>query len=108
LGGRQPGLVSGLRYREAMPSDTSDVLHALQGPPAAVTFDCWSTLIADVDGSEAVRLRAVALADIAGRRGVPLELDQARHVIEEAWLEHVAIWRQGRLFGPEGASRWIL
>lgn len=77
-------------------------------PPAAVTFDCWSTLIADIDGNEAVRLRAVALSDIAGRRGVPLELARARRLIEEAWLEHVSIWRKGGLFGPEGAARWCL
>ena len=73
-----------------------------------MTFDCWSTLIADIDGEEAVRLRAVALSEIAGRLGVVLEYDQARRLIEEAWLEHVAVWRNGGVFGPEGAARWCL
>src|SRR5437867_2025411 len=88
-----------------MPSDAPGML---PNPPAAVTFDCWSTLIADVDGREAVRLRAAALIEIAGRRGVSLELGEARRLIDEAWLEHVAVWRRGGLFGPEGAARWIL
>lgn len=80
----------------------------MQGPLAAITFDCWSTLIRDVDGREAVRLRAVALADIAGRSGVHLDLGQAHGLIDEAWLEHVAVWRRGGLFGPEGAARWLI
>jgi FMN phosphatase YigB (HAD superfamily) len=81
---------------------------ALPRPPRAVTFDCWSTLISDIDGSEAVRLRAVALSDIAGSRGVALTYEQARHLIEEAWLEHVRIWRRGGLFGHAGAAQWCL
>jgi putative hydrolase of the HAD superfamily len=82
--------------------------HALPRPPGAVTFDCWSTLISDVDGGEAVRLRAVRLSDIAERRGIALAHEQARHLIEEAWLEHVTAWRKGGLFGPLGAARWCL
>jgi putative hydrolase of the HAD superfamily len=88
--------------------DVPAKLPTRQAPPAAVTFDCWSTLIQDVDGREAVRLRALALVDIAGRRGIHLDLDQAKGLIDEAWHEHVAVWRRGGLFGPEGAGRWLI
>jgi putative hydrolase of the HAD superfamily len=73
-----------------------------------VTFDCWSTLLSDIDGSEAVRLRANKLAEIAARRGIDLTHEQARGLIDEAWVQHVAAWRDGRLFGPGGAARWCL
>jgi putative hydrolase of the HAD superfamily len=73
-----------------------------------VTFDCWSTLLSDIDGSEAVRLRAGKLADIAARRDIALTEAQGRALIDEAWDRHVAAWRAGRLFGPEGAAWWCL
>lgn len=82
--------------------------NGLPRPPAAVTFDCWSTLLSDIDGSEAVRLRADKLSQIAARRDVALTHAEARALIDEAWVQHVAAWRAGRLFGPEGAARWCL
>lgn len=77
-------------------------------PPAAVTFDCWSTLLSDTDGREAVRLRARRLAEIAARRDVQLAEEEAAALIDEAWQHHVAAWRRGELFGPDGAARWCL
>ncbi|MGH2719016.1 MAG: HAD family hydrolase [Actinomycetota bacterium] len=77
-------------------------------PPRAVTFDCWSTLLRDLDTGEALRRRAAALATLATRLGRQLNPEEAAATIEAAWSFHVGEWRGGRLFGPEGAARWCL
>ncbi|MGH2703716.1 MAG: HAD family hydrolase [Actinomycetota bacterium] len=77
-------------------------------PPQAVTFDCWSTLIADVDWEGALMARARHLQEIARRDGVELDSERARELMEGSWLEHVSKWRDGKMFGPEGAARWCL
>lgn len=81
---------------------------ALPRPPKAVTFDCWSTLLRDVDSGGARLRRGAALAALATRLGHPLEHDAAVAVIDRSWNVHVEVWRSGRLFGPEGAARWCL
>lgn len=80
----------------------------LPRPPRAITFDCWSTLVVDVDPEAATRARAESLRDMARRRGVELDPDRARELIEDSWMEHLTAWRRGLLFGPEGAARWCL
>lgn len=77
-------------------------------PPHAVTFDCWSTLITDVDWDATVQARIDSLARIAAKEGVELDTDRAQELIEGSWQQHVAAWREGSLYGPRRASRWCL
>ena len=77
-------------------------------PPRAVTIDCWSTLLTDGGSDHARSSRATALAEVSGRLGRTLLLADAEALIERAWQIHVTAWRQGGLFGPEGAAAWCL
>ncbi|MBW3589831.1 MAG: HAD family hydrolase [Actinobacteria bacterium] len=77
-------------------------------PPAAVTFDCWGTLINDLSWEGAVEARVASLVEIAAGRDVDLEAERARELIEGSWQQHVQAWRKGELYGPQGASRWCL
>ncbi len=77
-------------------------------PPGTVTFDCWGTLLVDVDVQAALEQRGAALVSASRRRGLDLAPERARELIEAAWQEHVVAWRNGGLFGPEGAARWCL
>ena len=77
-------------------------------PPRAVTLDCWSTLLMDLDAEGALRHRALALAGVAGRLGRELAPEAAVALIDQSWEFHVLEWRGGRMFGPEGAARWCL
>jgi len=77
-------------------------------PPETVTFDCWSTLLVDVDVQAALEARVAALVRASAGCGLDLEPERARELMEAAWQEHVAAWRQGGLFGPEGAAHWCL
>src|SRR5437660_877817 len=77
-------------------------------PPRAVTIDCWSTLLRDLDSEGALRQRGVALASVATRLGRDLSPEAATELIDRSWRCHLDEWRQGHLFGPEGAARWCL
>lgn len=77
-------------------------------PPQAVTFDCWSTLLADQDWKETMRVRERRLAALAERMGVTLSEEQAHELIEASWQVHVAAWRRGEMFGARGGARWII
>lgn len=77
-------------------------------PPKAVTFDCWSTLIADVDWDATLVRRREALVQIAASKGWDLDPEKAVELIEASWREHVQAWREGRLYGAAGAAKWVV
>lgn len=79
---------------------------AIPRPPAAVTFDCWSTLLRDLDSDGAQRRRGALLAALATRLGRETSPEEGSALIGGAWNYHVAEWRSGRLVGPEGAAAW--
>lgn len=62
----------------------------------------------DLDSEAAARARTAHLQDVAGRAGVELDPERAREILEGSWHEHLAAWRRGELFGPDGAARWCL
>ncbi|MEX2586526.1 MAG: HAD family hydrolase [Actinomycetota bacterium] len=76
-------------------------------PPRAVTFDCWSTLISDSNWEQTMRRRQEALVSIAGKGGIELTPESAQVLIDAAWQQHVASWRNGGVFGARGAADWI-
>lgn len=71
--------------------------------PRAVTFDCWSTLIALHDQAEvtARRARVVAAATRVGH-------DLAAAAFTAAWRRHDDLWRQGIATGAPEMARWTL
>jgi HAD superfamily hydrolase (TIGR01509 family) len=77
-------------------------------PPRAVTIDCWSTLLTDLDAGGALRRRGASLAELANRLGKEITAEEGAAVVDASWNHHVAEWRGGRLFGPDGAARWCL
>jgi FMN phosphatase YigB (HAD superfamily) len=77
-------------------------------PPAAVTFDCWETLLTNKNWDQTVDARVEALVGLASGEDVELTAERARELIEGSWQQHMSEWRAGRLFGPRGASRWVL
>ena len=79
----------------------------LPKPPEAVTFDCWGTLINDLDGQRAMEIRAQALQTAAAKRGLNLELGKAAELVYAAWRRHLATWRKGEPYGSLGAAEWI-
>ena len=88
--------------------ETLPTVAAIPRPPRAVTIDCWSTLIRDLDSDGALRERGAALAGVAGRLGQEVAPEAAMELIDRSWALHLEEWRGGRSFGPQGAARWCL
>ena len=81
---------------------------SLPRPPKAVTLDCWSTLLMDVDFQGALHHRGAFLAAMSTRLGRELGHEAGIALIDRSWAVHVDAWRRGQIFGPEGAARWCL
>jgi len=76
--------------------------------PAAVTFDCWNTLIYEGDWPTAHALRVMRLADAAREAGRPVSREQATRAFDVAWARHQAVWRAGEASGAREIARWGL
>lgn len=72
-------------------------------PLAAVTYDCWSTLLRDYDEAAARAYRSAALATELG-----LSDDEAAELLTRAWHEHDRAWRQQMSFGAGRIAEWCL
>ncbi len=77
-------------------------------PLAAVTFDCWNTLLVDSDLDAARALRVAALTDTAATRGVDVAGEQAIAAIRAAHARHVELWRRGFGSGAAEMAAWAL
>ncbi len=64
-------------------------------PPAAVTFDCWQTLIYEQDWNLAHARRVAALARAAEEAGRPTSENEATDAFDGAWQRHMDQWRDG-------------
>lgn len=69
----------------------------------AVTYDCWGTLLRDKDWKGAMDIRIGAL-----RRVMRLSEDEARELMEEAWLRHDEAWKQVESFGAGRMAAYCL
>jgi putative hydrolase of the HAD superfamily len=65
-------------------------------PPHTVTFDCWATLIVEVDGFKGPRQRAKLVAEAAG-----VSESRAAEALKKAWQEHQVFWHRGVVFGAD-------
>lgn len=75
---------------------------------AAVTFDCWSTLIFESDPGEAFARRVVALRNCAQSSGRRVVDSEGRSALEFAWQRHVELWNQGIASGAHDIACWAL
>lgn len=77
-------------------------------PLAAVTFDCWNTLLVDRALDAARALRVAALIEAAVAHGIQLEDARALAVIRAAHLRHVELWSRGVGSGSLEMAGWSL
>jgi putative hydrolase of the HAD superfamily len=76
--------------------------------PAAVTFDCWNTLLREEDWHEAHRRRVDALLHAARETGARVELEQASAAFDAAWQRHIDLWVAGRASGARDVAGWAM
>jgi putative hydrolase of the HAD superfamily len=81
---------------------------ALDPPPRVVSFDCWSTLLAEEDWPWAYALRVRALADAAREAGQSVSDETAATAFDTAWRRHMELWQQGVASGAAEVARWGL
>jgi len=67
--------------------------------PAAVTFDCWNTLLAEEDWPAAHAIRVAELRAAAREAGREVPLEDAGRAFDAAWERHMRMWRQGEATG---------
>ncbi|MCI0372483.1 MAG: HAD family hydrolase [candidate division NC10 bacterium] len=77
---------------------------------AAVTFDCWQTLIADDDATEgaARRLRIAGCRTVLERGGFPIPEAAVAAAYDAAGQTLATLWASGRDISTEGQVRFLL
>lgn len=76
--------------------------------PRVVSFDCWSTLLAEEDWPWAHSLRVMALRDSAREAGRETPIEDAEHAFNSAWRRHMALWEKGEISSAVEIARWAL
>lgn len=76
--------------------------------PAAVTFDCWNTLLVERSREMAWALRVAALRGVAAAQGIELDEDRAEALLRAAHARHVEHWRRGASSGAREVAQWAL
>jgi len=89
------------RLAELGPAVPATRTTVLASAPRVVSFDCWSTLLAETDWPWAHALRVNALRDAAREAGLAVDATQAETVFNLAWEHHMAQWQSGRQCGAE-------
>lgn len=69
----------------------------------AVTYDCWGTLLKDRNWEGAYEHRVSAL-----NRFLDLTDEEARRLMDEAWVKHDEAWKQVETFGPGRMAAYCL
>ncbi len=77
-------------------------------PPAAVTFDCWNTLLVEEDWALAHAVRVTELRSAAREAGVEVSEEVAAQAFDAAWERHMRLWREGRASGAHEVALWGL
>jgi len=75
---------------------------------AAVTFDCWNTLLVEQDWHEAHRRRVEALLAAALEDGAELDYATAGAAFDGAWSKHMEQWGEGMATGAREVACWSL
>lgn len=80
----------------------------LHGAPAAVTFDCWKTLIQEADWQLAHTFRVDALHAAAREAGSTVSREAAGRAFDAAWGRHMRLWQQEIASGAREIAGWAL
>jgi len=75
---------------------------------AAVTFDCWNTLLEEQDWHEAHQRRVDALFAAAKEDGADIDMAAAGAAFNQSWTRHMTLWREGEATGAREIARWSL
>lgn len=75
---------------------------------AAVTLDCWQTLLVETDNAGAVALRTEALKQAASRTGRALRTAGATEILDTVWRRHTQKWQNHKAVGSAHMARWCL
>jgi putative hydrolase of the HAD superfamily len=87
---------------------SASVKRAFEARPAAVTFDCWNTLLYEDDWPAAHARRVAELHRAAAEAGHAATPDQAARAFDAAWARHLDLWREQRASGAAEVARWAL
>jgi FMN phosphatase YigB (HAD superfamily) len=71
--------------------------------PHTVTFDCWATLLYEVESTHAPRARNRIFSEFAG-----VSDDDARAALRDAWREHQVQWHRRTAFTGIDMTRFAL
>ena len=78
----------------------------MQALPAAVSFDCWNTLVYEADWETAHALRVAALERAVRAAGFEGTAEKVRNAFDSAWGRHMEDWERAEASGaPEIAAR---
>lgn len=91
-----------------IPSPARGAPPTLDPLPRAVSFDCWSTLIAEQDWPWAHGLRVRALRDAAREAGREVSEEAAEAAFDAAWRQHMDGWNERKVSGAPEVARWGL
>jgi putative hydrolase of the HAD superfamily len=75
---------------------------------AAVTFDCWNTLLREENWPEAHRRRVEALLSAAKEDGGDFDYPTVGAAFDRAWSKHMELWREGVATGAREVAHWSL
>jgi putative hydrolase of the HAD superfamily len=75
---------------------------------AAVTFDCWNTLLYEADWQRAHARRVEALHHAALEGGHPATRQAAGAAFDAAWGKHMELWRRHVATGAAEIASWSL
>lgn len=76
--------------------------------PRAVTFDCWQTLMVEVDPAQGRRARIELVAACARDAGRPISQQGAREVLDAALRRHHQSWHAQVATGASEVAHWAL
>jgi putative hydrolase of the HAD superfamily len=76
--------------------------------PAAVTFDCWGTLLYEDDWGTAHELRVAELRTAAQEAGREVSQKEADRAFGIAWEHHMRVWTEGTASGAHEVAVWAL
>jgi putative hydrolase of the HAD superfamily len=77
-------------------------------PIAAVTFDCWNTLLYEADWHLAHARRVEALHSAACEGGQNITRETAGVAFDAAWRKHMAQWHEGVASGAPEIALWAM
>lgn len=76
--------------------------------PHTVTFDCWSTVLYEVDLQDARERRIVSVQEVASRVGRDVSAEEAGAVLDRTWDRFDANWRRRVAPTTADLASWIL